>query len=196
MFEKITRLKYSKIGGDMTNVRRVREMWEEYENFFLYFLYRHISRIILVYPCDIPCTLITFLISSSHFLYPGRKMSPIFGDISPKYLVSMGIDTIFLAEISARWFFGINLEKSAIYRDISAILARNRRFFSIYRLVNAGSTESTRYSESQCATVSPLQCTSQTICFCFRGDLNPKPFGLGFSLLANWANSPLWYKVH
>ena len=119
MFEKITRLKYSKIGGDMTNVRRVREMWEEYENFFLYFLYRHISRIILVYPCDIPCTLITFLISSSHFLYPGRKMSPIFGDISPKYLVSMGIDTIFLAEISARWFFGINLEKSAIFLNIS-----------------------------------------------------------------------------
>ena len=58
-------------------------------------------------------------------------MSRYFGDISPKYRVSKGIDTIFLAEISARQFFRINLEKSAIYRDISAILARNRRFSSV-----------------------------------------------------------------
>ena len=56
-------------------------------------------------------------------------MSRYFGDILPKYRVSKGIDTIFLAEISAKRFFGINLEKSEIYRDISTILARNRRFF-------------------------------------------------------------------
>ena len=51
-------------------------------------------------------------------------MSRYFGDISPKYRVSKGIDTIFLAEISARRFFGMNLEKRAIYRDISAIFPR------------------------------------------------------------------------
>ena len=127
---------------------------------------------------------------------PGRKMSPIFGDISPKYRVSMGIDTIFLAEISARWFFGINLEKSAIYREISAILARNRRFSRYIAWSTRGQRSQRATVKVKCATVSPLQCTSQTICFCFRGDLNPKPKGLGFSLLANWANSPLWYKVH
>ena len=56
-------------------------------------------------------------------------MSQYFGDISSKYCVSKGIDTIFLEEISARRFFGINLEKSVIYHEILAILARNRRFF-------------------------------------------------------------------
>ena len=69
-------------------------------------------------------------------------MSRYFGDISPKYRVSKGIDTIFLAEISARRFFGINLEESAI-------LARNRRFFLDISPGQCGSTESTRYSESQ-----------------------------------------------
>ena len=58
-------------------------------------------------------------------------MSRYFGDISPKYRVSKGIDTIFLAEISARRFFGINLEKSAFFLDISP--------------GQRGSTESTRY---------------------------------------------------
>ena len=80
---------------------------------------------------------------------PRRKMSRYFGDISPKYRVSKGSDTIFLAEISASRFFGINLEKSAIYRDISAILVRNRRFFLDISSGQRGSTKSTRYSESQ-----------------------------------------------
>ena len=42
--------------------------------------------------------------------------------------------------------FQINLEKSAISRDISAILAINQRFFPIYRMVNAGQWKSMCYS--------------------------------------------------
>ena len=53
-------------------------------------------------------------------------MSRYFGDISPKYRVSKGFDTIFHGEISVWRYFGINLEKSAISCDISAILAINR----------------------------------------------------------------------
>ena len=88
-------------------------------------------------------------------------------DILPKYRVSKGIDTIFLGEISVRRFFGINLEKSAIYSDISAILARNRWFF----LDISPDQRSQRATvKVKCATVSPLQCTS--------------PFGVGFSPLA------------
>ena len=47
-----------------------------------------------------------------------RKMSRYFGEILPKYCVSKGIDTIFHGEISVRRYFGINIEKSAISRDI------------------------------------------------------------------------------
>ena len=45
-------------------------------------------------------------------------MSRYFDDISPKYRVSKGIDKIFHGEISVQRYFGINLEKSAISRDI------------------------------------------------------------------------------
>ena len=124
-------------------------------------------------------------------LRPRRKMSQYFGDISSKYCVSKGIDTIFLEEISARRFFGINLEKSAIYRRFWREIGDFSRYI-------AWSTRSQRSQRAtvkvKCATVSRYSAPHQTN-YC-RGDLNPKPKGLGFSLLAIWANSPLWYKVH
>ena len=81
-------------------------------------------------------------------------------------------------------------DKSRGIGEKSAILVRNRRFFLDISPGQHGSTESTRYSESQmCYSVPATMHLPQTNCF--RGDLNPKPKGLGFSLLAIWANSPL-----
>ena len=51
-------------------------------------------------------------------------------------------------------------------RDISAILAINRRFFPIYCMVNAGQRKSNVLQYSQCATM-PLQCPP--ICLLPRG---------------------------
>ena len=80
------------------------------------------------------------------------------------------------------------------YRNIgqTIFLDKSREigdFSSIYRLVNAGQRSQRATVKVKCATVSPLQCTSPN-------KLLPRGFGLGFSLLAIWANSPLWYKVH
>ena len=78
------------------------------------------------------------------------------------YRVSKGIDTIFHGEISVWRYFEINIEKSVISRDISEILAINRRFFLIYRMINAGQRKSNTLQCSQCATVL-LQCASHLL---------------------------------
>ena len=87
-------------------------------------------------------------------------MSRYFGDISPKYRVSEGIDTIFLQEISVQRFFGIyrDAEKSAIFLRPAIFRHLSREigdFSPIYRVVNAGQTRvnesQTRYSASHFA---------------------------------------------
>ena len=54
---------------------------------------------------------------------------------------------IFHGEISIRRNFGRNSKKSAISRDISAILEINLLFFPIYHMVNRVNDGQTRYSE-------------------------------------------------
>ena len=102
--------------------------------------------------------------------------------------------------VSTRYF----MEK---YRsgDISGILARNRSFLAIYRWFGDKSpifrryiAWSTRVNESQ----TPLQCRQratvmlQCLTFiCCWEDLNPKPFGLGFTRLPLGLSCPLIYKM-
>ena len=85
-----------------------------------------------------------------------------------------------------------------IFRDKSREISDLSRYIGDFPRYIAWSTRSQRSQRAtvkvKCATMSRYSAPLQTICF--RGDLNPKPKGLGFSLLAIWANSPLWYKVH
>ena len=88
-------------------------------------------------------------------------------------LVSKGFNTIFHGEISVRRYFGINLEKSSISRDISVIFPN----------ISHGQRGSTKVKR---ATVL-LQCPP--ICLLPRG-FEPQTFWFGVHPLTTWANLP------
>ena len=128
-------------------------------------------------------------------MYSWKKISRYFGDISPKYHVSMGFDTIFHGEISVRRYFGISREKSpilAIYRwfgDKSPIF---RRYIAWSTRVNESQTRYSVVNALQSLLQSLLQCLTFICCW---EDLNPKPKGLGFTRLPPGLSCPLIYKM-